>query len=343
MKAAMPRPLAFMVLPVLLVPAACSRNPSVLLDHAGPHAAWTGWLFWIFLAVAVVVWTVVLVMLAFAMTSGSRKDLLRSPVDTRFTDRLLGGWVAGAVAATVLILTGLVGASYAVDRQLIGLDRSSTRNIEITARQWWWEIQYLDSEPGRRFATANELHVAVGETVKLNLKSNDVIHSLWLPNIAGKRDILPGQENVLVIRVDRPGTWNGRCGEFCGLQHAHMALTLVAHPPDEFQAWLDAQRQPSRAPQTDEERRGMQVFLEGPCAMCHSIRGVGTGYSSYAPDLTHLKSRATIGAGAAPNSKGYLGGWMVDPHGLKPGVHMPVNLQNAADFQALLAYLESLK
>ncbi|SEP47550.1 cytochrome c oxidase subunit 2 [Rhodospirillales bacterium URHD0017] len=329
---------------VLLVLGGCSRNPSVLLDHAGPHAAWTGWLFWVFFVVTAVVWTVVLAMLGLALTRGhSRSRLGLPPEMTPASDRRLGAWVATGVALSVLILTGLVGASYAVDRELIGLDRNTSRSIEITARQWWWEIRYLDGDPNNQFTTANELHVAVGERVKLSLKSNDVIHSLWLPNIAGKRDIIPGQENSLVIRVDRAGTWNGRCSEFCGYQHAFMGLTLIAQPPDEFQAWLATQRQPAPEPAGEEEKRGMQVFLTGPCAMCHNIRGSGTGYSSYAPDLTHLKSRSSIAAGAAPNTKGHLGGWIIDPHGLKPGVHMPVNLQNAGDFQALLAYLESLR
>lgn len=330
------------LLATLLV-GGCSRNPSMLFDHAGPHAAWTAWLFWLFFWVSLAVWIIVLGALGYALYRGTRRPnkLTRSAVQPN--DRILTRWVAVAVALTVVILTGLVGASYAVDRHLIALDQNPTRQIELTGHQWWWEIRYFDSEPGKQFTTANELHVPVGETIELKLKSNDVIHSVWIPNVAGKRDIIPGQDNRITIRLDRPGIWRGRCAEFCGYQHAFMGLTVIAETPEQYQAWRDAQLEPAAAPRSDEEKRGKDVFANTTCGMCHVIRGTSPGHSSYAPELTHLKSRTSIGAGAAPNTKGYLGGWIIDPHSLKPGVHMPVNLQNAADFQALLAYLEILK
>jgi cytochrome c oxidase subunit II len=331
---------AALALGVLL--GACSRNPSSVLNHAGPHAAWIGWLFWFFFIICGLVWTSVLGMLAIAIRRGLSRR--RVPDSCAEEEALLTKWVGGGVALTVLILTILVGASYAVDTRLIALDRGATREIEVTGRQWWWEIRYLDAEPGRQFVTANELHVPVGETVKLILKSNDVIHSVWIPNVAGKRDIIPGQENILFIRVDRAGKWEGRCAEFCGYQHAFMGLAVIATPAEVFEKWRIAQLAQAREPEGEEEKAGQQVFKQSACAVCHAIRsGEGSAYSSNAPDLTHLKSRETIGAGTAPNTKGHLGGWILDPHGLKPGVHMPVNLQNAAEFQSLLAYLETLR
>jgi len=321
----------------------CSRNPSVLFDHAGPHAGWIASLFWLFFTVAAVVWTAVLTALAFAVWTGMNRRAPRDPEALTLADPLLGRWVTAGIGLTVLVLTALVGASYAVDRQLIALDRNPNREIVLTGHQWWWEIRYLDNDPNKVFTTANELHVPVGETIRLILKSNDVIHSVWVPNVAGKRDIIPGQDNFVTIRLDKEGVWHGRCAEFCGFQHAFMGLTVIAEPAEKFEEWRNAQLAPAVAPSSDEEKRGQQVFANTACALCHVIRGTSPGHSGRAPELTHLKSRSSIGAGVAPNTKGHLGGWIIDPHGLKPGVHMPVNLQNSEDFQALLAYLEILK
>ncbi|MDD5460070.1 MAG: c-type cytochrome [Methylococcales bacterium] len=227
---------------------------------------------------------------------------------------------------------------------LFDLDKDSELEIEVTAHQWWWELSYLSATPSDVFTTANELHVPVNTKVRLKLKSPDVIHSLWLPNLAGKQDIIPGREQDLVLRVDREGIWHSRCGEFCGLQHAFMRLALFSESKRAFEAWRTAQRQPSAEPQTDIEKHGHEVFSKGACTVCHAIREKNTtGYSDHAPELTHLKSRTTIGAGAAPNTKGYLGGGILDPHSIKPGVHMPTILQKPEDFQALLVYLETLK
>jgi len=324
----------------------CSRNPSVLLDPAGPHAQAIGWLFWLFIGVAAVVWVIVVgLLLVLMLRSRARGGIVAPPArPAASTEGRLRLIVGGGVFATFLILTGLIVASFTVDRDLIALDRQPSLDIELTGHQWWWELRYPGATPGETFTTANELHVPVGETIRLRLRSVDVIHSVWLPNIAGKRDVLPGIDRELVFRVDKAGTWRGRCAEFCGLQHAFMGLTLIADDPQAFKAWQEAQRAPAREPRTDEERFGRDVFVSGPCGLCHVIRGTdAAGHSSSAPDLTHLKSRTTIGAGAAPNAKGYLGGWIVDPHAIKPGVHMPTNLQSPREFQALLSYLETLQ
>ena len=324
--------------------ASCSRDPSVLLDPAGPHAARTAELFWYLAAVNGLVWLLVVGFFLGVLWRRRAPDLTAPAEPEPPVERRLVVGVSAAVAATVLVLTSYVGFSYAVDRELLALDQEPEFEIEVTAHQWWWELKYLSSSPAELFTTANEIHVPVGRKVRLTLQSNDVIHSLWFPNLSGKRDIIPGREQHLVIRADRPGRWRGRCGEFCGLQHAKMGLLLVAEPPEVFAAWQQAQRLPAAEPATPEEQRGRAIFQQGPCALCHAIRDAATAaYSNTAPDLTHLKSRSTIGAGAAPNTKGHLGGWVLDPHGIKPGVHMPPILQEPGDFQALLAYLETLK
>jgi cytochrome c oxidase subunit 2 len=213
----------------------------------------------------------------------------------------------------------------------------------ITGHQWWWDIRYDDKTPANIFSTANELHVPVGQTVRLKLDSADVIHSVWIPNLAGKRDVIPGRSDSLFVRADKPGIWRGRCGEFCGLQHSYMELLVVAQPPAQFRAWQAGQRRPAGQP-SGEALRGKDLFEKGPCAVCHVIRGTSaTGRSMLAPDLTHLKSRQTIGAGAAPNTRERLAAWIADPHAAKPGVHMPPLPQRPAEMAALLSYLETLK
>ena len=324
--------------------AACSRNPSAVLDPAGPHARVTGDLFWFLLIVNGLIWIAVLGVL-FVSLVRNRTAVTTAPAEPApATEQVLTQRVAVAVIATVLMLTLFVGVSYAVDRKLIAFDRGDAVTIEVTGHQWWWELRYSGALPSDTFVTANEIHVPVGRKVRLTLRSTDVIHSMWIPNLAGKRDIIPGHDQELVFEADKPGRWYGRCAEFCGLEHAYMGIVVIAEPPAKFDAWQAAQRLPAPAPLTAEAQYGQQVFTSSPCGMCHTIRGTdAAGYSSTAPDLTHLMSRTTIAAATVPNATGYLGGWIVDPHGIKPGVQMPTIQQNSKDYQALLAYLGTLK
>jgi cytochrome c oxidase subunit 2 len=315
-------------------------NPSPSpLAPVGPHAAAIADLTWVLAGVCAVIFVLLVGTFFWALLHRRAPDFVGMRDRQRF-------WPVGlAVAATVLVLCAFVGASYATDRKLLSFERDAALEIVITGHQWWWEIRYLDpAAPSRELVTANELHLPQGQRVHVTLKSNDVIHSLWIPVANGKRDIIPGRDNAIWLQMDQAGIWKGRCAEFCGLEHAKMELTTVVQPPAEFAAWKDAQLQPAAKPADPEAQRGQQIFAQGPCAMCHQIRGVeGVGPSAVAPDLTHLKSRQFIGAGAATNVKGNLGGWIVDPHGLKPGVHMPTILLNGDELQALLAYLETLQ
>jgi cytochrome c oxidase subunit 2 len=189
---------------------------------------------------------------------------------------------------------------------------------------------------------ANEIHVPVGERVTLELESADVIHSFWAPNLHGKTDLIPGQVNRTTLRVDKEGAYRGQCAEYCGTQHAHMAFWVVAEPKEKFEAWLAAQRKPAPEPADATLAKGREVFLAAPCAMCHAIQGT-PAHASVAPDLTHVATRRTLGAGTIPNTTGHLAGWVVDSHGIKPGNQMPPNPMDSDDLQALLAYLGSLK
>ena len=214
--------------------------------------------------------------------------------------------------------------------------------IRVIGHQWWWEVVYPDTIPQDQIETANEIHIPVGEPVVIAFESQDVIHSFWVPNLNGKRDLIPGYKTSLWLQADRAGVYRGQCAEFCGHEHAKMALVVVAQPPAEFEAWRAKQRQSQLPPTDSVAKRGEQVFLARDCVMCHAIAGTPAGGRT-GPDLTHVASRATLAAGTLPNTRGNLGGWIVDPQRIKPGVLMPPNQIAPQDLQALLTYLETLK
>jgi cytochrome c oxidase subunit 2 len=176
----------------------------------------------------------------------------------------------------------------------------------------------------------------------VRLASVDVIHSLWVPNLAGKVDLIPGRTNVLWLRPNAPGVYRAQCAEFCGLQHAHMALDVIVHAPAEFEAWLERQRQPAAAPGTAAAARGRLIVEQGSCAMCHMVAGTSAGGRT-APDLTHFASRRTIGAGTRPNDRAALSDWLTNPQHVKPGNRMPPPGLSAEDRDAVIAYLEQLR
>lgn len=228
------------------------------------------------------------------------------------------------------------------DRALASIAADDPVAITLVGYQWWWHVEYEHPQPSLRATTANELHLPVGRPVVITLRAGDVIHSFWVPKLHGKIDLIPGRANTMTLRADTPGVFRGQCGEYCGLQHAHMALVVVAEPPDQYERWLAALRAPAPDPSTPEQTRGRQIVERGPCALCHTVRGTSAGGRT-APDLTHFASRSTIGAGTAPNTRGYLAGWIADPQHLKPGNKMPPTGLSPDDLQAVLAYLETLR
>ena len=169
-----------------------------------------------------------------------------------------------------------------------------------------------------------------------------MIHSFWVPNVHGKKDLIPGRRTSLVFHLEKEGTFRGQCAEFCGYQHAHMGLVVFAESPRLFEAWLDNQRRLAPEPVGPTEEHGRHVFLSGPCVLCHTIRGAGV-FGHKAPDLTHLASRTTIAAATLPNTPGHLAGWVTDPQAIKPGNRMPPNVLAANDLDDLVSYLRSLR
>jgi cytochrome c oxidase subunit 2 len=257
-------------------------------------------------------------------------------------DRVMRTTVIVATAVTTIILFVFLVLDLSVGRAITRNPGPEALQVRVTGHQWWWEVQYRDSLPQNWATTANEIHVPVGRPVVFELRSTDVIHSLWPPNLNGKRDLVPGNENSIWFQADSPGVYRGQCAEFCGHQHAKMAFLIVADPPDSFSAWLVRQRDTAKTPTDSLALRGQEVFLGSTCVMCHAIAGTPAG-SRIGPDLTHLASRRTIAAGTLPNTRGNLARWILNPQAIKPGVRMPANNLKSDDLQALLTYLESLE
>ncbi len=257
-------------------------------------------------------------------------------------NRSMSAAVLIATAATTVILFVFLILDLSVGRAITTPPGKDALQVRVTGHQWWWEVQYRDSSPQKWATTANEIHVPVGRPVVFELRSTDVIHSLWPPNLNGKRDLIPGNENSIWFQADSAGVYRGQCAEFCGHQHAKMAFLIIAEPPDSFAAWLVRQRDTAHTPTDSVAMRGQEVFLASSCVMCHAIAGTPAG-SRIGPDLTHLASRRTIAAGTLPNTRGNLADWIVNPQAIKPGVRMPANTLDSDDMQALLTYLETLE
>lgn len=330
---------------LILAPAAAAAAPlQDALRAYGVQAEHIGRLWNFTLGLCALVFALVLAAFVCALWSARRGDAHTEPDISSLArpERGIYRIIAWAVGISTVGLLALLGADVVTSRALARMPLQDAVNIELIGHQWWWEARYKDADPARQFTTANELHIPVGRPVVVTLRSNDVIHTLWLPNLHGKRDMIPGRTSTLTFRADQPGTYRGQCAEFCGLEHAMMALVVVAEPDAQYQAWAARQRQPAPEPATSRTRRGREVFLGKSCAMCHAIGGT-TANAVFGPDLTHLAGRGTIASGMLPNNRGHLGGWISDPQTLKPGVNMPANLMPQEDLHALLDYLETLK
>ena len=257
---------------------------------------------------------------------------------TPFVQTALAGWV-GLMA---LGLIGLTIASFVADRSNATTAREPGLLIRITANQWWWDIEYAAHGASRFVRTANELHLPVGVPAEITLESRDVIHSFWVPNLAGKQDLIPGRKTDIHIIPRRTGIYRGQCAEFCGIQHANMALDVTVESKADFEKWVAAQQKPAYAPATPLELAGYRYVMTRECSVCHNITGTPAG-GKVAPDLTHFASRRSIAAGTLPMNKGNLYGWVADPQSQKPGSHMPTVGLSSDELHAVVAYLSRLK
>jgi cytochrome c oxidase subunit 2 len=315
-------------------------SPFSTLRPAGPEAAAVAtlgwWIIGFFLLVTVAMG--VLIVWGALRRRGTLAEHLPIDID--------GGkkWILfGGVALPVTVLSILFLVTLGMLRGVPGTVDEPDLSIEVVGHQWWWEVNYLDPDLQQRFSTANEIHIPVGKQVQITLKSGDVIHSFWVPRLHGKLDAIPGHTNHLILEASEPGVYWGECAEFCGVQHAHMRLTVVAEPEAAFLAWVERQRQPARMPTEPRLVRGREAFEEYACGLCHTIRGT-QARGGVAPDLTHFGSRLTIGAGTVPNTRARLQAWIVNAQGIKPGSRMPsLEVFDGETLNVLAEYLESLE
>ncbi len=248
--------------------------------------------------------------------------------------------VGGGIVFPVVVLAVLLVYAIHTGHALSG-PPARAADIEVVGKRWWWEVRY--SLGAGKAVLANELRVPVGKPVEIALSTTDVIHSFWVPALAGKVDMIPGRINRIVIEAREPGVYRGQCAEFCGAQHALMAFYVVAVPQDEYREWLGRQASPAAEPGDPFVRQGRDVFLREGCAACHTIRGTGAA-GARGPDLTHVGSRLSIAAGTLANGTGALAAWIADPQHVKPGNLMPATRTlPGEDLRALAAYLDALK
>lgn len=250
-------------------------------------------------------------------------------------------WIYIGVGATALVLVGTAFWTMSVLARTYLPPSKPRLTIVITGHQWWWEAQYQGGASSDTFATANEIHIPTGQPVLFELKSGDVIHSFWVPPLNGKTDTIPGQTNFTWLDASEPGTYRGQCTEYCGLQHAHMALLVIAQSPADFEAWRKHQLQDQPKPGNEVQATALTTFIER-CGSCHSVRGTDAG-GIVGPDLSHLMTRTTIAAGTLPNTPGNLSAWVADPQTIKPGNFMPRLDLSGPELARVRDFLESLK
>jgi cytochrome c oxidase subunit 2 len=334
--------LAFVTSGLAMVPAlsGCAGWQSAL-DPRGPEAEGLRDHLLLFASVSAVTWLLVMAVLAAALLRRRQSAGVPDLRPDAGSERRAGRAVAAGTAATVLVLAGLTAASFLATRSYEA-EAADALPIRVTGFQWWWEVTYPDPRPGGTVVTANEIHVPVGRPVRIELAANDVIHSFWIPSLAGKRDMIPGRDTALVFTARREGVYRGQCAEFCGIQHAHMAMIVVAQAPDAFERWRAEQAAPAAAPDGAEAREGLALLTRRNCAACHTVRGTSAAGTA-GPDLTHVASRATIAAGLLPVTRGTLAAWIADPQTIKPGNLMPMTSLAPDELRAVAAYLAGLR
>jgi cytochrome c oxidase subunit 2 len=323
--------------------AACTREtPFNTLAPAGPVAEKQADLFWLVFWIAAAVFVLVEGALVVVMFRFRRRSADDTPRQIHGNTRLEVMW-------TILPALLLAGVAVPTVGTIFDLAEAPPGSmvVKVTGHQWWWEIEY----PGLGVVTANEAHIPTGEQVIFELTSDDVIHSWWVPRLAGKMDLVPGRTNTMNLAADQPGTYRGQCAEFCGLSHANMRFRVVAQEPADFDAWVDRQLAEAAAPDAEVEQ------ILPTCFACHAIRGQGgpppegTGPPPdpgamprvIGPDLTHIGGRQTIAGGMLPNDPEALARWLRDPPAVKPGSKMIDYNLTEPQIEALVEYLQGLE
>jgi cytochrome c oxidase subunit 2 len=318
------------------------RGVQTMLDPVGDQARSIDVVWRAMLVVCGVMYLLVMAFLAWALWR-ARRAVADAPPVTGHTaaepvlERSLAGWAGLIVAGLVALIT----VSFLVDRSLAEVGPAPLK-VKVTAHQWWWQVEYEGATSSDSVTTANELHLPLGRPAVVELQAHDVIHSFWVPNLAGKVDLIPGRTNYVALTPRRLGGFRGQCAEFCGLEHAKMAFDVVVQTPQAFETWRQQQLAPAPTPASVEQIHGQQVLNSKACVMCHRVQGTEAGATA-GPDLTHLMSRAHIAAGTLPNTRGDLQAWIADPQGIKPGTAMPRVGLSSDELNDLVSYLETLR
>ena len=301
-----------------------------MLDPAGPAAHTMAGVAWSLFIGSTLIFTGVMALLVVALRQR------RGSVNTRW-------WiVGGGLVFPIVVLSTLLAYTTLHSTQLARAPPTHAMVISVVAKMWWWEVQYRTPD-SRYVVLANEVHIPVGQPVVVGLSSTDVIHSFWVPQLGGKMDMVPGRTNQLVLQATVPGVYRGQCAEYCGEQHARMALHVVAHEPADFNLWLVAQAQPAHTPASPLAERGRQAFVTQRCTACHTVRGVSEE-GRLGPDLTHVGSRLYLGAGTLRNDAAAMYRWIAHVQAVKPGTRMPsYDARDAASLEAITAWLDGLK
>jgi cytochrome c oxidase subunit 2 len=333
---------------VLLAVTGCNGTTSYLdaTGTAGHAEAVLGrWLTGVSVAVVVLVCVAIIAGMTRRRESSdapARSDALaRGDAPARHEIASGLSWIYVGLGATMVVLLVTFGGTMVTLNAATHPRRTPSLTMDVTGHQWWWEVRYSqEGNAGLGFVTANEVHLPIGIPVRVRLHAADVIHSFWLPQIAGKTDVIPGQTNEMWVEARVPATTRGMCGEYCGLQHANMALQVVAESPSAFNAWA-ASRRAEAAPAQGDLVAGQTIFAR-TCGACHAVAGT-MALGRVGPDLTHVASRPFIGAGVLENTAPNLERWIVDAPAVKEGARMPAIALNAAQRRSVVAYLQSLR
>lgn len=306
-------------------------KPAGMLTAAGDAAQSIETVTWVLFGGGLLIFLVVMLLLAWSLRV--RKGALRPRL-----------WViGGGVLFPALVLAALFVWVLPRMPAWKPVPPAGALIVTVKAHMWWWEVRYRDPATGADVVTANEIRIPVGKPVYFALTSADVIHSFWVPQLAGKMDMLPGRMQHLLVTAQEPGVWRGQCAEFCGAQHAQMALHVVGMAPQAFDAWLAAQARPAAAPATPRQLQGRDAFLANRCNACHTVRGVG-GSGRLAPDLTHFGSRLHLGGGILENMPEGRARWLTHIQQIKSGARMPsYDRLDAPTLEALGDWLGALQ
>jgi cytochrome c oxidase subunit 2 len=329
------RRLGLVAVLVLVLPLAGCGKQSIVSPRS-PQTHNIALLWWWMLAAAAIVFFGAVALLTIAWF---RRGIAGLPIFGQREDMTQGLVLLFGIGIPIVALVALFAIAniYLIGQSAPPAVASTSMTVDVIGHQWWWEVRY----PRTSAVTANEIHIPVDTRVNVVATTADVIHSFWVPQLARKIDMVPGRFNRVLLEADRPGAYRGQCAEFCGFQHAHMSLYVVAQPRSQFEAWLSATAAPARAPATPAQRSGYRLFMTMQCASCHELRGTSAA-GLVGPDLTHIGSRYSLAGVTLVNTLRSLTDWIANPQAIKPGDRMPDLGLSRAEAHDIAVYLESL-